>query len=182
MDNTDLSKFDNSWYPHAPLAKRILWHLANSIFINSYFLFPVSFKVVILRFFGAKIGKGVMVKPKVNIKYPWLLEIGDFTWIGEGVTIDNFSKVTIGSNCCISQQALLIDGNHNYKRSTFDLMTFPITIQNGSWVGARSVVTAGVIIAEESVLTAGSILTKSTKAYGVYSGNPAQWKKQREIV
>ena len=70
-------------------------------------------KVFLLQLFGAKVGKGVVIKPNVNIKYPWLLEIGDYTWIGERAWIDNLAQVKIGKNCCISQGAMLLCGNNN---------------------------------------------------------------------
>ena len=57
----------------------------------------------------------------MNIKYPWFLAIGDHTWIGEKVWIDNLAEVAIGANCCVSQGAMLLCGNHNYKKSTFEL-------------------------------------------------------------
>ena len=57
--------------------------------------FPISgFKRFLLRLFGAKIGKGVVIKPCVNIKYPWKLRIGNYVWIGENVWIDNLDTVT----------------------------------------------------------------------------------------
>lgn len=76
----------------------------------------IGFKIWMLRKFGAKIGKGVFIKPLVNIKYPWNLDIGDYTWIGENVWIDNLTQVKIGSNVCISQGAMLLCRNHNYKK------------------------------------------------------------------
>ena len=65
--------------------------------------------------FGAKIGKGVIIRPGVSVKYPWKLQIGDNTWIGENVWIDNLSNIIIGKNVCVSQGAMLLSGNHNYK-------------------------------------------------------------------
>ena len=96
--------------------------------------------------FGAKIGEGVIIKPKVSVKYPWKLEIGANTWIGENVWIDNLDVVKIGSNCCLSQGALLLSGNHNYKKKSFDLLVRPITLEDGAWVGARAIVVQGVVM------------------------------------
>ena len=134
---TDLSKYNNSWYKPGSALKRILWYLINVLIIRNT-LNPISsIKVLALRCFGAKIGKGVVIKPGVNIKYPWFLKIGDYSWIGENVWIDNLGITTIGSNCCLSQGAMLLCGNHNYKLTTFDLMVKPITLEDGAWVGAR---------------------------------------------
>lgn len=136
-------------------------------------------KVAILKLFGSKIGKGVIIKPGVNIKYPWLLAIGDYSWIGEDVWIDNLAQVTIGLNCCISQGALLLCGNHNFRSETFDLIVKPITIEDGAWVGAKSVVCPGVTVKEDAIITVGSVATKSLDAATIYQGNPAVSKRKR---
>jgi putative colanic acid biosynthesis acetyltransferase WcaF len=114
---TDLSKFNNNWYNPGNKIKVILWFFANSLIINNYLPIPMSIKVFVLKIFGAKIGKNLTIKPKVNIKYPWFLEIGNNVWIGETAWIDNFVKVIIEDNVCISQGATLLTGNHNYKKS-----------------------------------------------------------------
>ena len=116
---TDLSKYDNRWYKPGNPVKRALWYFCNVFFVLNPWNPFSGLKKAILRLFGAKIGKGVVIKPAVNIKYPWKLEIGDYVWIGENAWIDNLGKVTIGSNSCISQGALLLCGNHNYKRENF---------------------------------------------------------------
>lgn len=179
---TDLSRFNNSWYDHGPRWKVVLWFMTNALVLNNYLPIPSVIKVAVLRLFGAKIGTGVMIKPAVNVKYPWLLRIGNYVWIGEKVWIDNLSEVTIGDNACISQGAMLLTGNHDYRRSTFDLVTRPITLEDGVWVGAKSVVCPGVRCHSHAVLAVNSVATHSLDAYGVYQGNPAVWVRQREIV
>jgi putative colanic acid biosynthesis acetyltransferase WcaF len=179
---TDLSAYNNDWYnPGASTLKRTLWYFVNALlFINP--LNPVSsLKVKLLRLFGARVGKGVTLKPNVNIKYPWLLEIGDHVWIGEGVWIDNLAPVAIGSHVCISQGALLLTGNHNYKKKTFDLMMGKITLADGAWIGAKSVVCPGVTCGSHSVLAVGSVAGKDLKPYFIYQGNPAVPVRERTI-
>jgi len=123
----------------------------------------------------------VVLKPAVNIKYPWFLSIGDNTWIGEGVWIDNLDQVTIGKNCCVSQGALLLSGNHNYKRASFDLILKPITLEDGVWIGANSVVTQGVRCQSHSLLAVGSVASSNLEPYTIYRGNPAVSVKERII-
>ena len=89
-------------------------------------------KRTLLRLFGANVGRGVVLKPRVTIKYPWKLAVGEHSWIGENVWIDNLGQVTIGNHCCLSQGALLLCGNHNYKKATFDLMVGDITARRRS--------------------------------------------------
>lgn len=177
----DLSSFNNSWYQPGNIFKRLLWYYFNLIFLKSSWNTSSSLKVFWLKAFGAKIGKGVIIKPNVNIKYPWKLIIGSHCWIGENVWIDNLDQVTLEDNVCISQGALLQCGNHNYKKSTFDLIVAPITLKEGSWVGARSCVAPGVTLGSHAVLSMGSTATKNLESYEIYAGNPAVYKKSRLI-
>jgi putative colanic acid biosynthesis acetyltransferase WcaF len=178
---TDLSKFNNDWYrPGAGAVVRVAWYLTNAIFFASCLPFS-RLKVALLRLFGARVGRGVVIKPRVNIKYPWLLEIGNHVWIGEGVWIDNLAKVIIGDHVCVSQGAMLLTGNHNYKRQSFDLITGAIVLEHGVWVGAQSIVSPGVTCGSHAVLSVGSVATKHLDAYGVYQGNPAVKVRERVI-
>jgi len=114
-----------------------------------------------------------MIKPCVNIKYPWNLTVGNNTWIGENVWIDSLVMITIGCNVCLSQGAVLITGSHNYKKPSFDLVTGSIILEDGVWIGALAVVNQGITVASHAVLTTGSVATKNLEAYSIYQGNPA---------
>jgi putative colanic acid biosynthesis acetyltransferase WcaF len=181
MKKVDLSKFDNSWYKAGSIIKRFLWYISNFIFFKTLIPYPYKLKVFILKFFGAKVGESVVIKPDVNIKFPWFLEIGDNVWIGESVWIDNLTWVKIGNNVCISQGAYICTGNHNYKKESFDLIVKPVIIEDGVWIGAKSVVCPGITIASHSILVAGGVLTKNTQPYSIYKGNPAEFIRKREI-
>jgi len=182
VTKTDLSSYNNAWFdPGAGTFKRLLWYLVNAVFFDSHALLPYALKSNLLRWFGANMGQGVVIKPHVNIKYPWKLTIGNHSWIGEGVWIDNLDLVSIGDHACISQGALLLTGNHNFKKTTFDLMVKPIRIEEGAWVGAKCVVTQGVTIGSHAVLTAGSIASSDLIARSIYRGNPAVKIKERVI-
>ena len=178
---TSLSTYNNSWYKPGGRVKILLWYLVNTLFfINP--LNPISgIKVVLLRLFGAKIGKGVIIKPRVNIKYPWLLKIGNDVWIGENVWIDNLAKVILDDNVCISQGAMLLCGNHNYKKTTFDLMVNEIILEEGVWIGAKSVVCPGVTCKTHAILSVGSIANIDLEPYTIYQGNPAKKIRNRVI-
>jgi len=178
---TDLSQFNNDWYRPGSPVLRALWFVVNALFfINP--LFPFSrVKCALLRTFGAKIGRGVIIKPGVNIKYPWFLEIGTHSWIGEKVWIDNLGHVKIGAHCCLSQGAMLLCGNHNYASVGFDLTVGCITLEDGVWIGAKSLVGPGVTCKSHAVLSVLSVATKDLDAYGVYRGNPAERVRERII-
>ena len=170
---SDLSKFNNQNYNPGNIIVRSLWYLVNILFFKSS-LFPIYFlKVSLLKLFGAHLGKGVIIKPNVNIKYPWKLKLGNNVWIGENVWIDNLELVSIGNNVCISQGAVLICGNHNYKALSFDLITQPISLKDGVWIGAKSMVLPGIIAENHAILCAGSVISKNLDSHGIYKGNPA---------
>ncbi len=177
----ELSNYNNTFYkPGSPL-KKLIWYFVNEIFFKSG-LFPFyTLKSSFLKMFGANIGKGVLIKPNVNIKYPWLLEIGNYVWIGENVWIDNLAHVKIGSNVCISQGAFLLTGNHDYKKPTFDLIIKEIVIQDQVWIGAKAIVCPGIICETASVLSAGSVANKNLESNCIYQGNPAIKIKSRYI-
>ena len=167
--------------PGAGIFKRVIWYFINSVIFNSYLIPISSIKIIILRLFNAKIGNNVIIKPSVNIKYPWFLNVSDNVWIGEGVWIDNLTYIKLGSNVCISQGAYLCTGNHDWTDPEFGLIIKPINIENGVWIGAKSVILPGVKIAYHSIVTAGSVLKQDTETYGIYSGNPAVKIKERII-
>lgn len=178
---TDLSQYNNSWYKPGSAVKRALWYLVNVlVFKNALFPFSGA-KTFMLRLFGAKVGKGVVIKPCVNIKYPWKLILGNYVWIGEGVWIDNLDTVDIGNSVCISQGAMLLCGNHHYKKTTFDLIVQPILLEDGVWIGAKSVVAPGVQCRSHSILSLGSVANSEMEAYSIYSGNPAVKVRDRII-
>lgn len=182
MNKIDLSKYNNSWYHvGAPRWKVILWYFFNVLFVKNGWNPSSGIKSMMLRAFGAKIGTGVMIKPSVNVKYPWNLEIGDNAWIGENVWIDNLVMVHIGANTVLSQGVLLLCGNHNYKKSSFDLMVKKIDIQEAAWVGANCTICQGVTMKPYSMLCVGSVASKDLDAYGIYRGNPAVKIKEREL-
>lgn len=175
-----LEEFSNEWYDKGPLINRLLWYVFSGLFKTA--ILPSSiFRVFLLRIFGSEVGKGVVIRSGVKVKYPWRLKIGNHTWIGENVWIENLGNVEIGNNCCISQDAMLMGGNHNYKVNSFDLMVGDITIEDCCWVGARCLVAPGVTIGKYSVCGVNSIITKDTLKYGIYMGNPAILVRKRAL-
>ncbi|HNW73948.1 MAG: putative colanic acid biosynthesis acetyltransferase [Bacteroidales bacterium] len=178
--STDLSKYDNSAYdPGGGAFKRLLWYYVNILFFKSPLIPSSALKCTLLRLFGAKVGKGVNIKPAVNIKYPWRLTVGDYAWIGEYAWIDNLDEVVIGKHCCISQGAMLLCGNHNYRKPAFDLITGRIILEDGAWIGAYSIVCPGVTCKSHAVLAVNSVATRNLEAFSIYQGNPAVKVKDR---
>jgi putative colanic acid biosynthesis acetyltransferase WcaF len=140
-----------------------------------------AMRVSSLRLFGARIGAGVVVKPGVKVKFPWRLSIGDHSWIGEDVWIDNLDVVSVGANSVISQGTYLCTGNHDWKKETFDLVTAPIEVGNEVWIAAKSVVGPGVVIADRSIVTMGAVVTHSVPSGSLCTaGKPLVTPRLRE--
>jgi len=177
LDTFSIGNFDKG----AGFIKQTLWYFVNALFVRASWNPFMGIKIALLKAFGAKIGKGLVIKNNVCIKFPWKLTIGDYVWLGENCWIDNLDKVTIGNQVCISQGALLLTGNHDYTLTSFDYRNAPIVIEDGAWIGAKAVVCPGVIVHSHAILTVGSIATKEMEDYGIYQGNPAKLIRLRLI-
>ncbi|NDP22498.1 MAG: colanic acid biosynthesis acetyltransferase WcaF [Paludibacter sp.] len=171
---SSLSSFNGSDFNKgAGIFKQMCWFFINALVVKCSLNPFMGIKILLLRMFGAKIGKGLIIKPSVNIKFPWKLVIGDNCWLGESVWIDNLDHVTIGNNVCLSQGALLLTGNHDYTDAKFPYRNAPIILEDGVWIGANAVVCSGVLCKSHSILSVGSIATKNLEEYTIYQGNPA---------
>jgi putative colanic acid biosynthesis acetyltransferase WcaF len=182
LAQTQLHKnFDTGGYQiGASIIKQLIWYFTDIIFFKSRIVPISAILVFILKVFGAKIGKDVRIKPGIHVKFPWKLEIGNNSWLAD-CYLENLDWIRIGSNCCISQQAMLMTGNHDYSKAGFDLITKPIILEEGVWIGAASKVAPGLTLYSHSVLTMGSTATKNLDAYSIYQGIPAVKIKNRII-
>ncbi len=181
MKKVDLSTFNNSWYQPGSKIKIIFWYFVNILFLQNPLLPFSGLKIFLLKLFGAKIGRNVLIKQSIRVKYPWKLQIGNNVWIGEDVWIDNLDDVVIGDNVCLSQGAMLLCGNHNFKKTTFDLIVGKIILEEGTWIGAKSVVCGGITCSSHSVLSVNSVASKNLNSYTIYRGNPAKEVAKRNI-
>lgn len=162
------------------------WYLLKCVFFLSALPWPSSFKCRLLRRFGAKIGSGVYIKPRVNIHFPWKLEVGDHTWIGEEAFLLNLEPIVIGAQCCISQRAFLCTGNHDFRVANMPYRNRPITVEDGVWIGAQAFIGPGVTIGAEAVIAAGSVVTKDQPREMRCTGNPctaigSRWTGARAV-
>src|SRR5580658_1744433 len=178
----DLSVPDNTELVRgAPLLVEAAWYFCGLPLLRSHWMTSSSFRSRLLRLFGAKIGKGVYIKPGLRVKFPWYFEVGDHTWLGEDLWVDNLAQVTIGPHCCISQGAYLCTGNHDWSAPDMRLFRKPIRCERGSWVGARSLVCPGVTRGAGAIAAAGSVITRDVPAMEVHAGNPAGFVRRREL-
>ena len=174
LDQFHTSGFDRG----ASRCREALWLTVSGLLFSTWL--PGSrWRTSILRLFGARIGKGVIIKPHVQIKFPWRLSIGEHSWIGENVWIDNLADVFISDHVCISQGVYICTGSHDWSTTGFDLVVKSVSIGKKAWIGAKSLVAPGCAIGEGTVLTLGTVAIGRLEPWVVYSGSPAVPKKRR---
>jgi putative colanic acid biosynthesis acetyltransferase WcaF len=148
------------------------WYGVKCAVFTTSLPWPSAMKVALLRRFGAQIGLGVVIKPRVNIHFPWKLTVGDHCWLGEGSWILNLAPVSLGAHVCISQNAFLCTGNHDFRQPHMPYRNAPITIEDGAWIAAQTFVGPGVTVGRDTVVLAGSVVLKSLDGGNVYQGSP----------
>jgi putative colanic acid biosynthesis acetyltransferase WcaF len=159
----------------------LLWWLVQAI---AFPLTPHPFNGIrrgILRCFGAHIGTGVIIRPTARFTYPWKVEIGDYSWIGDDVVFYSLDGIKIGKHCVISQKSYLCTGSHDPQDPAFRLMTATITINNGVWVAADCFIGPGVEIGSNALIGTRSSVFEKMPASFVCMGTPCRPRYPREI-
>lgn len=143
---------------------------------------PVHFwRRFLLRCFGARIGAGVCLHPSARIWAPWNLEIGEHSCIAPHVECYCVDRVRIGSHATVSQHAFLCTATHDYADPRMKLITSPVTICEGAWVGAGAFVGPGVTIGEGAVAGARAVVVRDVGPWTVVAGNPARTVNKRVL-
>lgn len=159
---------------------QLWWIVENTIFCWSP-QFMYSWRVFLLRIFGAKVGKRVLIRPTVKITYPWKVSIGDNSWIGDAVTLYTLGNIEIGKNAVISQNSYLCTGMHDYTKETFDIYAQPIFISDEVWIATDVFVGPGVTIGEGTVVGVRSTVLNDLPSGKICFGTPAKPVKDRLI-
>jgi putative colanic acid biosynthesis acetyltransferase WcaF len=177
MHNTDT--FTGPSFSISNRTARLVWHIADLLLFKYS---PKTFFIwrsFVLRCFGAKIGSGVHVYPKVDIWAPWNLTIGDQSGIANGVILYSQGKIIIGKKSIISQGSHLVTGTHDYTKNEFPLKISAITIGDNVWVAADTFIHPGISIGNGSIIGARSVVTKNLPPWMVCSGHPCKVIKPR---
>lgn len=158
----------------------LTWTIVEFLIITNPLQISSRLRIRVLKFFGANVGSGAIIRPRVRIKYPWKLSIGNDCWIGEGVWIHNQDFVTIESDVVLSQESFITTGSHNTSID-MSLETSPVIVKQGAWITSRSMILKGVIIGRNAIITPNSVCHKSIPDNAVYGGNPIKFIKNRII-
>jgi putative colanic acid biosynthesis acetyltransferase WcaF len=179
-DSQELSKFEIPSGFRGRLALFVqLWWCVQFFFINHSPQVLYGWRRFWYRVFGAEIGMNVLIRPSVKCVYPWKLKIGDYSWVGDDVSLYTLGEIEIGSNSVISQKCYICTGSHDYESSTFDIYAQKITIGNGVWLASDVFVAPGVTIGDGAVVGARSTVLKDLPEGMICYGNPAKAIKTR---
>jgi putative colanic acid biosynthesis acetyltransferase WcaF len=146
-----------------------LWFPFQHVIFKSSLL-PSALRPLLLKIFGASIGRRVFIRRGVKVHFPWNLEIGDDCWVGEEVWFINHEKIRIGSNVCVSQRSIICSGGHDFRSASLEYAHKPIEIKDGAWVCLDAKVLPGVTIGECSVVSAGEVVRRSIPDYSMLVG------------
>lgn len=133
-----------------------------------------GWRCFLLRLFGAKIGARVKINGSAKVWQPWKLSIGNDSWIDGDVSLYSVDQINIGANVVVSNGAYICTASHDITSNVFELITKPITINDGAWVCAKATVLPGVDVGEGAVVALGAVATKSVRPWVVVGGNPAK--------
>ncbi|MFT4802009.1 MAG: putative colanic acid biosynthesis acetyltransferase WcaF [Flavobacteriaceae bacterium] len=156
-----------------------LWWIVQATFFKLSPQFCYGWRRFLLRSFGAKIGKGVIIRPSAQITYPWKVIIGDNSWIGDEVVLYSLGNISIGANTVISQRSYICTGTHDFTKVDFSIYAKPIVIKDQCWLATDVFVSPGVIIEEGAVVGARSTVINDLESSSVYVGSPAKKIKNR---
>lgn len=156
-----------------------LWWIVEAVLFRPTPQFMYGWRRFLLRSFGAKIGKGVILRPSMHTQFPWKVTIGDYSWIGDDVVLYSLGPIQIGDNVVVSQKSYLCTGSHDYAKSDFPIFHQPIVIENECWLATDVFVGPGVTIGAGTVVGARSSVFKSLPANKVCIGSPVRILKDR---
>lgn len=160
------------------LVVQLWWLIQDTLFAWSPQAF-FGWRRLLLRMFGAKIGKGVSIRPSVTITYPWKVSVGDHSWIGDDTVLYSLGEINIGSNVAIAHKVYLNTGAHDYRTQSFDICSHPITIEDECWITNDVFIAPGVTVGKGTVVGARSTVLKSLPPGKVCVGYPAKPVKDR---
>ena len=157
------------------------WWLVQSTLFSMSPQCMYSWRNWLLKLFGAKVGKGVIIRPTVRITYPWKISIGNHSWIGDHAELYSLGEINIGSNSVISQNSYLCAASHDYAKETFDIYAKKITIEDEVWVASDVFVAPGVTIKKGAVIGARSTVLNDMPEGMICYGYPCKPIKPRTV-
>lgn len=152
---------------------RILWELARWLLIFS----PqpcYRWRRMVLRLFGARVGREARVHQSTVIYMPWNVELGDWSAVGAGVFIYSLGRVRIGHRATVSYRSHVCAGTHDFTDPTLPLIKPAVTIADDAWVGTEAFIGPGVTVGRCAIVAARAVVVKDVEPLTVVGGHPAR--------
>jgi putative colanic acid biosynthesis acetyltransferase WcaF len=180
IQNLSLYKNPNNFRGKSKYIVQLWWFVQNTLFACSPQVM-YGWRRFLLRCFGAKIGKKVIIRPSVKITYPWKVLISDYSWIGDDVVLYSLGEIEIGANTVISQRSYICTGSHDYTKIDFPIYADKIIIEDCCWLATDVFVAPGKIIKKGAVVGARSSVFNDLDSFSIYAGSPAKFVKKRDF-
>ena len=161
---------------------RLLWQAAWLLLFRPSPWFWHLPRRLLLRLFGARVGRGVQVMPSVRIWAPWNLALGDWATVSHGVDLYCVDRIAIGAHATVSQRAFLCTASHAIDHPSMPLITAPVNVGDGAWVCAEVYVHPGVTIGTDAVAGVRAVVMHDVPARQVVGGNPARILRTRNCI
>jgi putative colanic acid biosynthesis acetyltransferase WcaF len=173
VQNLEIYRVQSSYRGRSPVFVQLWWIVQATLFRGSPQVL-YGFRRWLLRLFGARVGKGAIIRPSVTVTYPWKVRIGNYSQIGDDVVIYSFAEIKIGKNVVVSQKSYLCAGTHDFRSESFEIQAFPIVIEDEVWLAADVFVAPGVTIGRGTVVGARSSVFTDLPGMMVCTGSPAR--------
>jgi putative colanic acid biosynthesis acetyltransferase WcaF len=157
---------------------QLWWLVESTLFRRSPQIF-YGWRRFLLRLFGARIGRGVLIRPSVEITYPWKVSIGDYSWIGDHAVLYSLAEIHIGGHSVVSQGCYLCTGSHDPESTDFDIFALPIHVGSQCWLASDVFVAPGITVSDAAVVGARSSVFHDLPAAMICFGSPAHPVRRR---
>lgn len=177
----DLSEFKSNLSLRNRL-ERFVWGIIWIFLFRPSPRLAFAWRNLLLRIFGASLGKGVRIYNSANVFLPRNLKIGSRVVIGPSVDLYSVDRIDIQDDVLVSQYSFLCTASHNYALPSLPLVTSPIVVQPGVWICAGCFIGPGVNLGELSVVAACAVVTRDVPERQIVGGNPAAFIKMRSVA
>ncbi|RQR24896.1 colanic acid biosynthesis acetyltransferase WcaF [Burkholderia sp. Bp9143] len=156
-----------------------LWWICQSILFRASPQFMYGWRRFLLRLFGARVGKGVLIRPTSVVTYPWKVTLGDHSWIGDDAVLYSLGPIEVGAHAVVSQRSYLCAGDHDPTRVDFAIRGRPIRIEEQAWVASDVFVAPGVTVGRGAVVGARSSVFSDMEEGMICVGTPCRPVRRR---
>lgn len=162
--------------PH--FLRLVLWRLAEKM----QWMLPNGLRIMLLRLFGARIGRRCLICRGAKFYAPWNFECGDFVCVGPRVEVYCKDKVIVGNQVVVSQGAYLCTASHDITSPVMKLLTKPIRVGDNVWIAAKATILPGVMVGDGAVIGACAVVAKDVRPWAIAVGNPASVVGERKLL